>query len=250
MADRPAGARASSSRGPSAATSASKPAVPLAHPASRSSPVRRWSLTRRSAAHVHFGQTARKRLQGAAECRATPFATGSGGTRGFNPERRDECIQARGAPGPSCEPFEPGETVEFDPEVCGPCPLRANCTQATSGCGRTITMVHDEALQARFRKLQQTPSGRRLLRGPAHPLGLDVMSAPHASDTRRADPRHVRHALAGPVRRRRWLVLQCSTLDVRDLGVRDRPLATTPGSLSLNARDALLVAKPPPARSS
>ena len=31
------------------------------------------------------------------------------------------------------EPFEPGETVHFDPEVCGACPLRANCTQAAAG---------------------------------------------------------------------------------------------------------------------
>ncbi len=82
--------------------------------------------------------------------------------RDFNIDPRTQTVTC---PAGEVEPFEPGETVEFDPEVCGPCPLRANCTQATSGCGRTITMVHDEALQARFRKLQQTPSGRRLLRG-------------------------------------------------------------------------------------
>jgi Transposase DDE domain len=33
-------------------------------------------------------------------------------------------------PAGEVEPFEPGDTVEFDPEACGPCPLRAKCTQA------------------------------------------------------------------------------------------------------------------------
>ena len=76
----------------------------------------------------------------------------------------DPQTQTVTCPAGEVEPFDPGETVEFDPEVCGACPLRANCTQATSGRGRTISMVQDEAMQARFRKLQQTPSGRRLLR--------------------------------------------------------------------------------------
>lgn len=67
-------------------------------------------------------------------------------------------------PAGEVEAFEPGETVEFDPEVCGPCPLRVNCTQAASGRGRTISIAEDEAQQANFRKLQQTPSGRRVLR--------------------------------------------------------------------------------------
>jgi hypothetical protein len=76
----------------------------------------------------------------------------------------DPHAQTVTCPAGECEPFEPGETVEFDPEACGACPLRANCTQAASGRGRTISMLEDEATQARFRKLQQTPSGRRLLR--------------------------------------------------------------------------------------
>jgi hypothetical protein len=67
-------------------------------------------------------------------------------------------------PAGEVEPFEPGETVEFDPETCGSCPLRTNCTQAASGRGRTISIAEDEALQATFRKLQQTPRGRRVLR--------------------------------------------------------------------------------------
>jgi hypothetical protein len=62
------------------------------------------------------------------------------------------------------EPFEPGQVVEFDPEICGPCPLRAQCTQAASGRGRTVTMGDDEALQKKLRALQTTRSGRARLR--------------------------------------------------------------------------------------
>jgi hypothetical protein len=42
-------------------------------------------------------------------------------------------------PAGQVEPFEPGQVVEFDPEACGPCPLRAQCTQAASGRGRTVS---------------------------------------------------------------------------------------------------------------
>lgn len=67
-------------------------------------------------------------------------------------------------PAGEVESFEPGTTVEFDPEACGSCSLRAKCTHAASGRGRTVSISHDEAQQKRFRKLQHTPSGRALLR--------------------------------------------------------------------------------------
>ena len=67
-------------------------------------------------------------------------------------------------PAGEVEPFEPGEVVEFDPEVCGPCPLRAQCTQAASGRGRTVSMGDNEALQKKLRKLQTSRSGRAKLR--------------------------------------------------------------------------------------
>jgi hypothetical protein len=62
------------------------------------------------------------------------------------------------------EYFEPGETVHFDPEVCGACPLRASCTQAAAGRGRSVSVAEDEALQKKFRKLQGTSTGRATLR--------------------------------------------------------------------------------------
>lgn len=62
------------------------------------------------------------------------------------------------------EAFQPGETVEFDPEACGACSFRSQCTQAASGHGRTVSISVDEARQRKFRKLQQTRPGRALLR--------------------------------------------------------------------------------------
>jgi len=67
-------------------------------------------------------------------------------------------------PAGEVEAFEPGDTVQFDPEVCGACPLRSKCTQAASGHGRTVSIAVDEARQRKFRKLQQTRPGRAILR--------------------------------------------------------------------------------------
>lgn len=62
------------------------------------------------------------------------------------------------------ESFEPGQVVQFEPEACGPCPMRGRCTQAASGRGRTVTMGDDEALQKKLRKLQSSRPGRAKLR--------------------------------------------------------------------------------------
>ena len=93
------------------------------------------------------------------------------GVRARSPElfsKRDFKIDVRAntvtCPAGQVEPFEPGETVQFDPDECGACPMRAMCTQAASGRGRTISIGKDEALQKRFRKLQETEPGRAALR--------------------------------------------------------------------------------------
>lgn len=93
------------------------------------------------------------------------------GQRMRNPglfSKRDFKIDLRAksitCPAGQVEPFEPGDTVEFDPEVCGACPLRAQCTQAASGRGRTVSIAADEALQKKFRNLQETRPGRATLR--------------------------------------------------------------------------------------
>lgn len=67
-------------------------------------------------------------------------------------------------PAGQVEHFELASTVNFDPEVCGGCRLRAQCTQAASGRGRTVQIAEDEARQKKFRRLQQTRPGRALLR--------------------------------------------------------------------------------------
>jgi hypothetical protein len=67
-------------------------------------------------------------------------------------------------PAGQVEPFEPGETVHFDPEVCGACPRRADCTQAAAGRGRSVSIAKDEEQQKRFRRLQGTSPGREKLR--------------------------------------------------------------------------------------
>jgi hypothetical protein len=63
------------------------------------------------------------------------------------------------------EYFEPGQTVEFNPEACGSCPLRGECTHSASGRGRTVHIAEDERRQQRLRKLQGTGTGRERLRG-------------------------------------------------------------------------------------
>jgi len=83
------------------------------------------------------------------------------GKRDFKINVRDHTITC---PGGQVEAFEPEQVVHFDPETCGACPLRGQCTRAASGRGRTVTMGADEALQKKLRKLQETGPGRARLR--------------------------------------------------------------------------------------
>ena len=62
------------------------------------------------------------------------------------------------------ETIQLGASVEFDPEICDHCPLRADCTTAEPGHGRTVAISENEMLQHRLRKLQKTSSGRERLR--------------------------------------------------------------------------------------
>jgi hypothetical protein len=60
--------------------------------------------------------------------------------------------------------FHLGQVVSFDPAICGPCPLRPQCTKAREGAPRTIRIAHDEPLQKRLRKRVRTKAGRAKLR--------------------------------------------------------------------------------------
>ena len=57
-----------------------------------------------------------------------------------------------------------GAVTEFDPEACDQCELRAKCTAAVAGSGRTVNIASDERLQQRLRKHLATPRGRARLR--------------------------------------------------------------------------------------
>jgi Transposase DDE domain len=57
-----------------------------------------------------------------------------------------------------------GSVTEFDPETCDHCALRAKCTAASAGAGRTVNIAEDERLQHRLRKDLATPRGRARLR--------------------------------------------------------------------------------------
>jgi hypothetical protein len=67
-------------------------------------------------------------------------------------------------PAGEIERFVPGAVVEFDPDVCDHCPLRAKCTMAAPGNGRTITTSPNEKLQKRLRVRIATRAGRERLR--------------------------------------------------------------------------------------
>ena len=80
----------------------------------------------------------------------------------FKLNMRDQTITC---PAGETESFEPGDVVEFDPEACGACPFRSQCTHAASGKGRTVKIAEGEALQVQLRRLQATSTGREQLRG-------------------------------------------------------------------------------------
>jgi hypothetical protein len=74
---------------------------------------------------------------------------------------RDRTIRC---PNGHVQPITFGTTVEFDPTLCDPCPLRRQCTTAAPGHGRTVAIAENEALQHRLRKQIQTAAGRATLR--------------------------------------------------------------------------------------
>jgi hypothetical protein len=67
-------------------------------------------------------------------------------------------------PNGQVQPFAFGTTVEFDRDVCDRCRLRAQCTTAEIGHGRSVAIAENEQLQQRLRKDIQTAAGRGALR--------------------------------------------------------------------------------------
>jgi hypothetical protein len=67
-------------------------------------------------------------------------------------------------PAGSIEPIEFGKTVQFNPASCDPCPLRDQCTTATPGNGRSVSIFDDERLQKRLRTMSKCKAGRQRFR--------------------------------------------------------------------------------------
>jgi len=67
-------------------------------------------------------------------------------------------------PGGHTETFRLGTVVEFPATTCDPCPLRAQCTTAALGRGRTVSIGEDEPFQHRLRQRAATRMGRAQLR--------------------------------------------------------------------------------------
>lgn len=61
-------------------------------------------------------------------------------------------------------PMLPGRNAQFPASACDPCPVRAQCTTARMGQGRSLTMREDERFQQQLRAKLQTKRGRASLR--------------------------------------------------------------------------------------
>ena len=60
--------------------------------------------------------------------------------------------------------LEFGKTTQFDAEICDACPVRAQCTSASLGNGRSVSILPNERLQKRLRKMSTTSAGRQRFR--------------------------------------------------------------------------------------
>jgi hypothetical protein len=67
-------------------------------------------------------------------------------------------------PGGYTEAFRLGSVVEFPATECDRCPLRAQCTTAALGRGRTVSIAEDEPFQQHLRQRAVTRPGRAQLR--------------------------------------------------------------------------------------
>ncbi len=95
-------------------------------------------------------------------CRPWPVRNGPLFSKGeFSLNMRARTITC---PAGATEAFRLGTVVEFAPAVCAQCPLRAQCTTAAPGRGRTVRIGADEPLQHRLRQRAATRQGRARLR--------------------------------------------------------------------------------------
>jgi hypothetical protein len=99
---------------------------------------------------------------GAVFCRPWGVANGEVFSKqDFTLNLRDKTITC---PGGHTEAFRLGTVVEFPAAQCDRCPLRAQCTTAARGRGRTVSIAADEPFQHRLRQRAATRAGRAQLR--------------------------------------------------------------------------------------
>lgn len=67
-------------------------------------------------------------------------------------------------PAGEVERIRPGSVVAFASDACDDCSLRAQCTEAARGSGRTVNIAEDEVLQQRLRRRMASRRGREELR--------------------------------------------------------------------------------------
>jgi len=67
-------------------------------------------------------------------------------------------------PAGETEAIEFGRPAKFAAEACDSCPMRAQCTSAALGNGRSVNILEDERLQKRLRKMSETKAGRQRFR--------------------------------------------------------------------------------------
>ena len=91
---------------------------------------------------------------------------------------RDRTIEC---PNGQVQGFSFGTVVEFDPDVCDRCALRAQCTTAEFGHGRSVAIAENEPLQQRLRKQIQTSAGRA---GAARAHDDRAQTRPHFATAR------------------------------------------------------------------
>jgi len=67
-------------------------------------------------------------------------------------------------PGGQSVPMVPGQHAQFPATACDACALRAQCTKAMRGQGRSLRIREDEQFQQKLRAKMKTQRGRASLR--------------------------------------------------------------------------------------
>jgi hypothetical protein len=98
------------------------------------------------------------------EITCKPWRTSNGGLFSKEDFKLDLRAMTISCPSGAVQPIVIGRTAEFPAVRCRKCKLRDQCTTASDGHGRTVSIADDERLQQRLRKMASTRSGRERFR--------------------------------------------------------------------------------------